>query len=245
MRTLLNDVFRTLWPRGEELHGPLPPLLLVLTVASGLVDAVSYMALGHVFVANMTGNVIFLGFALAGDDDLSARASLVAIAAFLLGAVAGGRLGARFAGHRARLLAAATAVETAPVAVTVVVAAVLDAAATSGVRYTLIVSLALAMGLQNAVVRRLGVPDLTTTVLTRTLAGLAADSTPAGGAAPHSGRRVLSVAALFLGALLGAALVLGVRLVAALALALVLLAAATAAAYRYRRVDAPWVRAKP
>ncbi|MER5479661.1 YoaK family protein [Streptomyces sp. NPDC002734] len=245
MRRLLNDVFRTLWPRGEELHGPLPPLLLVLTVATGLVDAVSYLALGHVFVANMTGNVVFLGFALAGDSDLSAPASLVAIAAFLLGAVGGGRLGARFAGHRARLLAAATAVETALTAATVVVAAVLDETLTPGVRYTLIVGLALAMGLQNAVVRRLGVPDLTTTVMTRTLTGLAADSPAAGGAAPNPGRRVLSVAALFLGALLGAALVLGGGLVPSLALPLVVLAATTAAAFRYRTVDAPWVRPKP
>ncbi len=51
-------------------HGPLPVLLLALTVATGLVDAVSYLVLGHVFVANMTGNVVFSGFALSGDDRL-------------------------------------------------------------------------------------------------------------------------------------------------------------------------------
>jgi hypothetical protein len=44
-------------------HGPLPLLLIVLTVVTGVVDAVSYFKLGHVFVANMTGNVLFLGFA--------------------------------------------------------------------------------------------------------------------------------------------------------------------------------------
>ena len=42
---------------------PLPPLLLGLTVVTGLIDAFSYLALGHVFVANMTGNVVFLAFA--------------------------------------------------------------------------------------------------------------------------------------------------------------------------------------
>jgi len=50
----------------EDRHGPLPALLLVLTAVTGLVDAISYLQLGHVFVANMTGNVIFLGFAAAG-----------------------------------------------------------------------------------------------------------------------------------------------------------------------------------
>lgn len=70
----------------------MPPLLVVLTFVSGLVDAVSYLGLDHVFVANMTGNVALLGFALAGDRELSGAASILALAAFLLGAWAAGRL---------------------------------------------------------------------------------------------------------------------------------------------------------
>ena len=58
-----------------------------------------------------------------------------------------------------------------------------------------IVLTAVAMGLRNAVVRKLAVPDLTTTVLTLTVTGLAADSGLAGGAAPRSGRRMLSILA--------------------------------------------------
>ncbi|MGW0581966.1 YoaK family protein, partial [Streptomyces sp. NPDC002920] len=189
MRGLLTDALRTLVPAGEERHGPLPPLMLTLTVVTGLVDAVSYLALGHVFVANMTGNVVFLGFALAGAANLSATASVVSLASFLTGALAGGGFGTRFAAHRGHLLRAATAVQTALVAVTVAVAAVTDGRVGTGVQYTLIVLLGLAMGLQNAVARRLGVPDLTTTVLTLTLTGLAADSAPAGGAGPRAGRR--------------------------------------------------------
>jgi uncharacterized membrane protein YoaK (UPF0700 family) len=76
------------WRGGRALPG----LLLALTVITGLVDAISYLKLGHVFVANMTGNVVFLGFGLAGEPSVSAPASLVAIAAFLLGALSGGRL---------------------------------------------------------------------------------------------------------------------------------------------------------
>jgi hypothetical protein len=62
----MADTVRRLWPWSGSGHGPLPALLVLLTVVTGLVDAVSYLTFGHVFVANMTGNVVFLGFALAG-----------------------------------------------------------------------------------------------------------------------------------------------------------------------------------
>src|SRR4029077_17250032 len=83
----------------DDRHGPLPLLLLVLTTVTGLVDALSYLKLGHVFVANMTGNVVFLGFAVADAQDFSIPASLAAIAAFLAGATAGGRLAASAGRH--------------------------------------------------------------------------------------------------------------------------------------------------
>ncbi|MCS0600029.1 DUF1275 domain-containing protein [Streptomyces sp. LP11] len=242
MRGLLTDAVRTLVPPRDDRHGPLPPLMLALTVVTGLVDAVSYLALGHVFVANMTGNVVFLGFSLAGAPNLSVVASVVALAAFLLGALAGGGLGSRFAAHRGHLLKRATAAETVLVAVTVAVTAATDGRVTTGVQYTLIVCLGLGMGLQNAVARRVGVPDLTTTVLTLTLTGLAADSGPAGGAAPRAGRRILSVLAMLLGALVGGELVLRGHLVLALGLALLLLALTSVVTHRLSATDAAWVR---
>ncbi|GAB7184660.1 YoaK family protein [Kitasatospora sp. Ki12] len=236
MRALLTDALRAVAPPRTDRHGPLPPLMLLLTVTTGVVDAVSYLGLGHVFVANMTGNVVFLGFALAGAPGLSATASLVSLAAFLTGALAGGRLGSRLAAHRGRLLVAATGAQTVLTAGAAVTAAIAD----GGADYALIVLLGLAMGLQNAVVRRLAVPDLTTTVLTLTLTGLAADSTPAGGAAPRPGRRILSALAMLLGGLAGAALVLSGPLAAALALAALLLLATAVAAHRVSAPDAPW-----
>jgi uncharacterized membrane protein YoaK (UPF0700 family) len=245
MRKLLTDAARTLAPPRGDRHGPLPPLLLTLTVVTGLVDAVSYLSLGHVFVANMTGNVVFLGFALAGAEGLSAPASVVSMTAFLVGALAGGRFGTRFAAHRGRLLTVATAIEAVLVAAALVAAAVTHGRVTTMVQYTLIVLLGLAMGLQNAVARRLGVPDLTTTVLTLTLTGLAADSTPAGGAAPRPGRRILSVLAMFLGALAGAVLLPHAELAPVLGLALVLLAVTAVATHRLSAPDAAWVRPTP
>ncbi|WP_432016554.1 YoaK family protein [Streptomyces hydrogenans] len=80
---------RWLFPEGHR-YARFVPLLLVLTFVSGLVDAASFLGLGRVFVANMTGNVAFLGFALSGVAQLSALASAAALAGFLAGAVAGG-----------------------------------------------------------------------------------------------------------------------------------------------------------
>ncbi|MEU1087716.1 YoaK family protein [Streptomyces sp. NPDC005576] len=240
MRTLLTDAARTLVPPKEDRHGPLPPLMLTLTVVTGLIDAVSYLSLGHVFVANMTGNVVFLGFALAGAEGLSVLASLVSMAAFLTGALAGGRFGSRFAAHRGRLLAFTTALQAVLVLGALVAVTVSHGEVTTWARYTLIVLLGLAMGMQNAVARRLGVPDLTTTVLTLTLTGLAADSVPAGGAAPRPGRRVLSVLAMFLGALVGAAL--HTELAVTLGLALVFLVVTSLVTRRLSAPDAAWAK---
>ncbi|MHA6760891.1 YoaK family protein [Streptacidiphilus sp. PAMC 29251] len=100
----LRDAWASLVPDRrddpENRQGPLPPLLLTLTLVTGLVDAFSYLVLGRVFVANMTGNVIFIAFSLAGSPDFSLSASVVALLSFAAGAVLGGRLGVRFAAHR-------------------------------------------------------------------------------------------------------------------------------------------------
>jgi uncharacterized membrane protein YoaK (UPF0700 family) len=224
----------------DERHGPLPPLLLVLTLVTGLVDAVSYLKLGHVFVANMTGNIVFLGFAVADAAEFSIPASLAAIGAFLAGAVAGGRIGASVGGHRGRLLAIAIYTEIALVGAALIVAMIGLDPHGAQLQYALIVLLALAMGVQNAAARRLAVPDLTTTVLTLTLTGLAADSPPAGGKNPHPHRRLLATATMFLGAAVGAFLLFRVSVGAVLALALGLLAINGVAAHRLSSSSDSW-----
>src|ERR1700759_1303975 len=75
-------------------HFVTPTILLVMTSVTGIVDAVSYLALGHVFTANMTGNVVLLGFAVAGVSGLSATRSLAALFCFFGGAIFGGRVSA-------------------------------------------------------------------------------------------------------------------------------------------------------
>jgi len=224
----------------DDKHGPLPRLLLVLTVVTGVVDAVSFLKLGHVFVANMTGNIVFLGFAVADATDFSIPTSLVAIAAFLAGALAGGRLALSLGRHRGRYLAVATLIETVLVGAALVISlSPLDPNGEIS-RYALIVLLALAMGTQNAAARRLGVPGMTTTVLTLTLTGLAADSNFAGGKQSQIGRKLGAVGGMFLGAALGAVLVFHSGLSTALALALALLVLTSIAAYQQSTSSANW-----
>ncbi|HXR11874.1 MAG TPA: YoaK family protein, partial [Gaiellaceae bacterium] len=220
-----------------------PPLLLALTLVTGLVDATSYLKLGHVFVANMTGNVVFLGFGIAGVGGISIWASLTALGSFLVGGVGGGRIGARWSSDRGRQLAAATATELLLVAGGLTVAAFSPHHIGSGSRYAAIALLAVALGVQNAAARKLAVPDLTTTVLTMTLTSVAADSKLAGGHGSRLARRALSVAAMLLGALIGGLLVLKVDNPAPLALATGLLAVISLVTYRASRSTPAWTRA--
>jgi uncharacterized membrane protein YoaK (UPF0700 family) len=179
--------------------------LTVLTVVSGINDAVTYLGLGHVFTANMTGNVVVLGFAAAAAPGFSVPASLTSIACFLVGAVAAGRM-ARHTPSRRTLFLRSVAIEMAATTATAVVAALAVSVGTGWARYTVIAILGFAMGVRNSTVRRLAVPDVTTTVLTMTMTGLAADSPLAGGVDPHRGRRLAAVASMVTGAFVGALL---------------------------------------
>jgi uncharacterized membrane protein YoaK (UPF0700 family) len=238
----VTGALRAVWPGPGDRHGPLVPLLLTLTVLSGTVDAASYLALGHVFVANMTGNIIFLGFALAGAHGVSSVSSLLALGSFLAGALAGGWLIARHREHRGRLLRAAGVAQIVPMAGAVVLAAVVHEPPAQPVRYALTVLLALALGLQNSAAQGLAVPDLTTTVVTRTLTGLASESSLVGGSGSKLGRRLAAVGAILLGALIGALLVLEVSLLAPLLFALALVAATTLAVHRLASSSESWTR---
>jgi len=181
--------------------------LLLLTFSTGLIDAVSYIGL-HVFTANMTGNILIMAFAAVGVPGLSITRSGTSLAAFLFGALIGGRLNvALSAKSRTRWVAAAMSGEALLVIAAALMAGVAGPATSSEyLHYSIIVLLALAMGIRNAMVRKLAVPDLTTTVLTLTVTGIAADSRLAGGTSPRISTRIGSVTMMFLGAAVGAIL---------------------------------------
>jgi len=203
-------------------------------VVTGLVDAVSFLSLGRVFTANMTGNVVILAFATARVPGLSIARSLTALLSFLIGAIIGGRIMARCsADSQTRFAAQAFLLEVS----------FLIAAAFCAIGYksnllehsfqpfVLIALTALAMGTRNAAVRKLAIPDLTTTVLTLTITGIGADSSLAKGNNPRLSRRVTSVAAMFLGAALGA-VILRYSISAALMLATATSVVCSAALFR-------------
>src|SRR5271155_5330501 len=188
---------------SRSIKHPLARTLLVLTFTTGLIDAASYLGLGHVFTANMTGNIVLLGFGIAGSGGLPVVAPLISLGAFLVGAGAGGVLARRMADSHTRNLAWALGIEASLIAVAAVLAATIDIRpdAVSGDAL-----LALAMGVRNATIRRIAVPDLTTTVLTMTLTGLAADSPLGGGHGQGTTRRAAAVVAMLSGAIAGALL---------------------------------------
>jgi uncharacterized membrane protein YoaK (UPF0700 family) len=218
--------------------------LLTLTAVTGLVDAVSYLRLGRVFVANMTGNVVFLGFSVDPRSGLSAAASLIAIAGFALGALAGGRAAHALAATRpAHWLAAAFSAEALILGLVAVLTSTGVLPFAGDGRFATIAVLAAALGVQNSTVRHLGAPDLTTTVLTLTLTGLAADSALAGGPGPKPHRRLGSVAAMVGGAAAGAG-ILQWSPVAVIAIAAALVAA-VAIAFMTSPAGAPLASHRP
>lgn len=209
--------------------------LLLLTFATGLVDAVSVLVLGHVFVANMTGNVIFLGFWFVPHSGVDLPAAAVAFLSFVTGAVIGGRF-ARHLGHEVRLWL------TVALGAEVVMLTVLAALAGSGVlayhgagRLLLLAGLAVVFGAQNVAARRFGIQELSTTVLTATIVGIGADSRLAGGTGEREKLRYSVVLTMCAGAVLGATLS---RFVVApvIGLAAVVVAAALAV-FRYGTVS--------
>jgi uncharacterized membrane protein YoaK (UPF0700 family) len=244
VRAFFSEVRQTIALDVRGPHGPLPLLLLGMTFVTGLVDAFSYLVLGHVFVANMTGNVVFLGFALAGAADFSLVDSLVAVISFGLGAVVGGKLGAQFGHHRGEQLSMAATIQAGLLAAAVVLAMISGDSIAAGYRYAFIVVLGMSMGIQNATARKLGVPDMTTTVLTLTITGIGADSTLVGGSGSRAGRRFTAIAAMLAGAFVGAVLIVHDNVVGPLVIALLLVSLVAAATRRLSTPDATWVHAQ-
>lgn len=218
---------------AHPMHGPLPALLLLLTFGTGLIDATSILGLGRVFVANMTGNIVFIGFALAGAPGYSLWGALGALVGFLVGAYGGGIVIARLGAHRGKLFRNALIIQ-----LTLFLAALaisLTGGAPLPIAYQLLILAvgAVALGIQNAVVRYLAVPDMTTTVLTMTLTGIGSDLRKRDLATAT--RRLIAVLAMLIGACIGAILVLNLGVSAGImAVTLVLAAALVGAAFAAR-----------
>jgi len=178
--------------------------LLLLTFATGLADSISILVLGHVFVANMTGNVIFLGFWLAPRTTIDLTAVVVALPTFICTTIVSGRLSRHF-GERTRTWI------TTVLATEIVLLVTLSVLAGTGVlRYQanskliMIGILAVTFGLQHSSARQFGIQELSTTVLTSTIVSLGLDSHLAGGTGERHRLRIGVVATMCAGAFFGA-----------------------------------------
>jgi len=185
-------------------------VLVGLTFTTGIVDAVSVLGLGHIFTANMTGNVVFIGFAIAGTSGFSVARSCIALLGFLIGVLVGGRITSNTYSLPPDYW---TVLALIVDGIFLLAAAITSFGLATGeelgtvMRYCTIGLTALAMGVRNFMARRLGVLDLTTTVLTMTIVGLAADSSLVGGNNPRWHRKIMAVSAMLAGAFIGALLV--------------------------------------
>lgn len=180
--------------------------LLLLTFTTGLVDAVSVLVLGHVFVANMTGNVVFLGFWFVPHSGVDLTAAVVAFAGFVVGTILGGRLSRHLDSNVRRWLTTALGLEVVVLTVLAIVAGAGLVHYHDNTKLILIAGLAVTFGSQNATARQFGIQELSTTVLTSTIVGLGFDSRLAGGTGEGEKLRYGVVLTMLAGAAVGATL---------------------------------------
>ena len=228
----------------DERDGPLPAMLLALTVLAGVVDATSILALDHVFVAAMTGNLVILGLGLSGATGFSVTSSALALAGFLVGVLVGARICRGAGDHRGRAMRNTTAFKAlVAVPVTITVLAAGDDLHPA-VRTTVTVLLAMSMGGQLALIRHLKVPDLLTVVLTLTMTGMLTER-GRGHRDPAVIRRALALVAFALGVVAGGLLIRLVSVGAALGFGLLIIVTVGVCTHLVSRSPAPWAGPRP
>jgi uncharacterized membrane protein YoaK (UPF0700 family) len=206
-------------------------LMLLLTFSTGVVDAIGYLGLDKVFTANMTGNVVILAMGLTGQDGLPIVGPVVALIGFVVGAAVAGRLlrGVPKGWHRRDTTVLALVAGLLLIAL-VPTAFITSTPADPALGLPVTALLAVAMGMQAGAARHIAVTDVTTVVITSTLAALAFDSRVGRSTGQAWFRRLAAVVLLALGALSGAALLLiafwvGLALAAALLVVVAVLGA--------------------
>ncbi len=195
--------------------------MFALTAICGLIDAACFLALGGVFAELMTGNLLLLAFSLGTQTFVAANvvAYMGAILPFCLGAFSAGLL--TNGKHPLRARMTGYPVEFIAVLAATVLTVVLDPVPTGplGVeppvggdspawqRLLIVALLAFAMGIHNALMRKHGMPDVATNVMTLTLAGFVSESKLSRGTATRWQQRIGSITVFVCSAALGAYLI--------------------------------------
>lgn len=214
-------------------------MLMALTVLAGLLDAISILRLGGVFVATATGNLVFLGLAAAGAKGFVVSRPALALGGFVVGALIGAQACRMARAHRGLALRNVLAVKLWLAGTVTVIAVLTGPGLGTGTRDVMIVLLATSMGAQLAAIRYLKVPDLLTVVLTMTITG-ALTERASGWKDPKLLRRALAVVAFLIGAVAGALLVVDVGIAAALSVGLAIIVAVAVAAHVVSRTSTNW-----
>ncbi|MGZ4511969.1 MAG: YoaK family protein [Mycobacterium sp.] len=178
--------------------------LLLLTFATGLADSISILVLGHVFVANMTGNVIFLGFWLAPRTSIDLTAVVVALPTFVCTTILSGRISRHFADRTRTWITSILATEITLLVALAILAGTGILQYHNNTKLIMIGILAVTFGLQHSSARQFGIQELSTTVLTSTIVSLGLDSRLAGGSGARQTLRIGVVLTMCAGAFLGA-----------------------------------------
>ncbi|MFE0581707.1 YoaK family protein [Streptomyces sp. NPDC058874] len=200
---------------GSRLPPHMPALMVALTSVTGVIEAVSLLALGPAFTAMQTGNVLFLAFGVAQAPDLPTLPAAVSLAAFVIGVVCGSHLEAVTEARGRRWFVMGLLVEAGLILAAAVVAWGLVPQYGSPTPRHLAVTavLALAMGLRNTTIMRADVPGVPTTLVTRSMTAFLGGSAMGHQAVYAYGSagwklRGLSVLAIFTGGVFGALLLL-------------------------------------
>ncbi|MGZ4516053.1 MAG: YoaK family protein [Mycobacterium sp.] len=178
--------------------------LLLLTFATGLADSISILVLGHVFVTNMTGNVIFLGFWLAPRTSIDLTAVVVALPTFVCTTILSGRISRHFADRTRTWITSILATEITLLVALAILAGTGILQYHNNTKLIMIGILAITFGLQHSSARQFGIQELSTTVLTSTIVSLGLDSRLAGGSGARQTLRIGVVLTMCAGAFLGA-----------------------------------------
>ena len=209
--------------------------LLLITAATGTFDAVGFLALDGVFTGNMTGNVLFIAFALLGAPQVPLVNNVLALAGFFAGAAIAGRLLRRRGAPRG-LGRRSFGLLGAGLVLLVAACAVLVATGADHDRFALVTTaVGAAMGMQVVAVKPAGNTEITTIVITNTIANLAADSALGGGAHTAWADRAGAVVSMFAGAAVGALALRWIGLEYAMVPGILLYAAGAAVLLRRRR----------
>jgi uncharacterized membrane protein YoaK (UPF0700 family) len=185
--------------------------MIILTFVTGVVDAVGFLGLDRVFTGNMTGNIVILGMGVAGADELPVFGPAVALAGFTAGAFAAGLAlhhrgaGSSSSGWDDRITVLLTLGAVILFGSTIAAVVAHDSPGPH-LQVLMATAIATVMGQQAVVARKLAVKDMTTVVVTSTLASLAGETWVRGISGAVVNRRFAAIAVIFLGAVAGALL---------------------------------------